>query len=519
MAPLGIALVSAAATAAIMTPVTRRIARRLGAVDHEDARRTHRGTTPRLGGVPLAMGATVGVACAWIGSSPWSVSDPRCWGLLGGAAIMLGLGIYDDIRNVRPRFKLAVQLVAAGCAYLAGVRIAAIDLPLAGTIELGWLALPITMLWLVGVTNAINLLDGIDGLAAGVTIVAAVSFLLIGATTGTPEYVVIGAGATIGACAVMGLQTLRRDHKLFLGDSGSLLLGFMLANLALLACKKMTGAISPLPACIALGLPLMDTLASIVRRILLRRSPFSPDRGHIHHALLSMGMSKRGVVVVLCGLSIVYGLTALGMASTPGEWSLFAFPCILIFPGYVYWRRGYLSPRAWLGRWRLERTLRNVTERLQRAETPERMTRLAGHLMRLMDLEYLCLHRGEPWPEGRERRQPLVRLGNSDATKQRMIGNQRFGNEATIVLHQRVGDHPLTPDLHEVLSSPVVRMLVRRATVLRSRESRVAWIDRDQTRDTAPVAPGPDTRVPDRSRIGTHPTESPTPPREVPCRS
>ncbi len=466
MAAMCIALFAAAATTALVTPPTRRLATLIGAVDREGPRRAHHGTTPRLGGVPLAIGVTVGVICAWLWSSPWYVSDPRCWGLVAGATIILGLGIYDDIREIKPRHKLVFQAAAAGCAYLVGIRIETVALPFGGTLDLAWMGPPITLLWIVGVTNAMNLLDGIDGLAAGVTIIAAVAFLLIGGTTGAPAYVAVGAGATIGACFVMGFHTLRK-RKMFLGDSGSLCLGFILANLALLACRRPLGPLSPALPLLALGLPVTDTLASIVRRALLGRSPFSPDRGHIHHALLSLGLSARTVVLALLTVSAAYGFIAWALATAPVWMTIAALPGTTVFPAVVYWTRGYFSPRAWLNRWRLERILRKIVRRMRRQETTQALRASAQRARKLLGLEYLCIRRGRLWPNGKERRRPVVEVGT--------LG--RNGHPATVfhspredltiaVTHRAMGD-PLTPDAHEVLSSPVLRVLAQRADALR----------------------------------------------------
>jgi len=464
---MGIALTTAATATALATPPVRWLAFRLGAVDHEGPRRFHRGTTPRMGGVPLAFGVIVGVVCAWLWSAPWYVSDPRCWGLAGGAILILLLGILDDMRSVRPRYKLLVQAGAATCAYMVGLRIEILALPAGGSMDLGWFGLPITLLWIVGVTNAMNLLDGLDGLAAGVTILIAAALLLVGTGRGgTPAYVAVGAGATIGACFVMGIQTLRR-RKMFLGDSGSLCLGFILANLALLACKHEGVAISPALPFIMLGLPIADTLASVVRRILLGRSPFSADRGHIHHALLSLGMTPRRVVMVLWGLAAIYGLIGLAVAAQPVWVGLLAVPAIAIFPGLVYWRLGYFSVRAWSDRRRLERILKRIIRRIRLQNTPGELHESARRACRLLNLDYVCIRRGTPLAPELERRKPLVELGRPGCTGEPKASPHPMGKGMTITAHHHTGAGPLVPDAHEAVTSPVLRALAGRVAAIR----------------------------------------------------
>jgi UDP-GlcNAc:undecaprenyl-phosphate GlcNAc-1-phosphate transferase len=281
----------------------------VGAVDRPGQRRVHGRVIPRLGGVALVIaffapllvlfGVETEVARRFF-------SEPlRIVGLVSGALLVSGVGVFDDVRGVRAWTKLWVQVSAALLAFACGYRIDAVWLPVVGHLEMGIFAVPMTALWIVAVINAINLIDGLDGLAGGVTFFACVTNLVVGAIN--HDELVMLLSASLGG-AVLGFLLFNfNPASIFMGDSGSLFLGYVLATTAIRSnSMKSSTTVALLVPLIALGLPIMDTLFAMVRRWLERRPIFSPDRGHIHHQLLAMGINHRRAVLILYGLSILF---------------------------------------------------------------------------------------------------------------------------------------------------------------------------------------------------------------------
>ncbi len=309
----------------VFTPLVIRLAYRVGAIDKPNARKAHAAPMPRLGGVAVS-GAFVVSTIAFLLFD--RVLPLPAWlygwnGVMFGASVFLvvALGVRDDIREIKPFEKLLVQILLSSIVYFAGFSVADITNPFAvGKIDLGAFDYLVTVAWIVGVTNAINLIDGLDGLAAGVSGIALLTMFPIAimqADMGTAIVALILAGAVFGF-----LRYNFNPARVFLGDSGSLFLGFMLAILSLRSSTKSTTAFALIVPIIALGLPLMDTLLSMARRVLRSflpgnkeggsrggwRTIFTPDRGHIHHQLLARGYSHRSAVLLLylvsCGLGI-----------------------------------------------------------------------------------------------------------------------------------------------------------------------------------------------------------------------
>jgi UDP-GlcNAc:undecaprenyl-phosphate GlcNAc-1-phosphate transferase len=226
---------------------------------------------------------------------------------------MGGLGAADDTVGVRARNKLAVQLLVAVFAYAMGFRIEAISVPMFGVLEMGVFALPVTALWIVGVVNAVNLIDGLDGLAAGVIFFAALTNFVV-AVIGDQVFVAVVMAAIMGAMVGFLFYNFN-PARIFMGDSGSYFLGYLLATASLTgALQKTSTAVSLLVPMVALGVPIFDTLFSMVRRTLERRSMFSADRGHVHHRLLDMGITHRRAVMLLYGVSILLMVSAIAIS-------------------------------------------------------------------------------------------------------------------------------------------------------------------------------------------------------------
>ena len=319
MSYLTLALLAAAAalTCALAVPLVRRLAITRGAVDVPDPRRELARPTPRLGGVAVFLAAVIVLAIAGAtGLVSLASAPPRMLAFASAALLIVGLGAYDDFRPLRPPVKLVVELCAATIVVAGGdCRINALSMP-GGALELGTFAVPFTVVWIVLVTNALNLIDGIDGLAAGTAAIALVAVTIIARGFGFPT---VSASAAILAGACLGFLVFNfHPASIFLGDSGSLLLGFALGVLSTHARAKGTAGAVTLATLLIVALPLGDTLFAIERRYfhgLRPRSPrsylaglariFQPDRRHLHHRLLRLGLGHRGAAYALYGIQAI----------------------------------------------------------------------------------------------------------------------------------------------------------------------------------------------------------------------
>jgi UDP-GlcNAc:undecaprenyl-phosphate GlcNAc-1-phosphate transferase len=224
--------------------------------------------------------------------------------------MIFALGIADDLKPLPAKLKFLIQIGAAAIAVYLGVRIDFLSNPAGGLILLpAYVGVPLTIFWLVGITNTINLIDGLDGLAGGVSLIAASTTALIAYQTHQPVIALLALaliGSTIGF-----LRYNWNPAKIFMGDSGSLFLGFTLAAVSVVGVLKLLATAALLVPVLILGVPIFDTTFAIVRRALQRRPIFSPDRGHLHHRLLGMGFSQRRAVLIIYGICLLLGGTAL----------------------------------------------------------------------------------------------------------------------------------------------------------------------------------------------------------------
>jgi UDP-GlcNAc:undecaprenyl-phosphate/decaprenyl-phosphate GlcNAc-1-phosphate transferase len=303
--------------AAILTPLVRWFCFRIGAVTTPRARDIHQCAVPRLGGVAIAAACFVPfLALQFIDSGVAHKfrEHPRlALGLLVGGVVLGGLGVADDTRGVSARAKLLVQVVVAVFAYAVGFRIEAVYVPLFGVWQMGVFALPATVLWIVGIINAVNLIDGLDGLAAGVIFFAALTNFVV-AVVAHQIFVALIMSSIMGAMVGFLFYNFN-PARIFMGDSGSYFLGYLLATASLTgSLQKASTGVSLLVPMVAMGIPIFDTLFSIVRRTLERRPLFSADRGHVHHRLLDMGLTHRRAVMVLYGVSILLTVSAIAIA-------------------------------------------------------------------------------------------------------------------------------------------------------------------------------------------------------------
>ncbi|MGI5963220.1 MAG: MraY family glycosyltransferase [Lawsonibacter sp.] len=300
------ALLTAAVVALISTPVVKSLAFRVGAVDiPKDNRRMHNHPIPRMGGLAIFFGFMLSVLVFV------PLDDPLRTMLLG-AVIIVVLGIFDDIYALPAKPKFLVQIFAALIAVLGGNQIHILSninvFSSDPYWELGWLSIPISVFWIVGITNAVNLIDGLDGLACGVSTISSMTLLVIALIVSEPDVAVLMA-ALSGAC-IGFLPYNLNPAKIFMGDTGSTFLGFILATVSIQGLFKFHMIISFAVPFLMLGLPIFDTCFAILRRLAKGQSPMTPDRGHIHHRLIDMGFSQKQAVAVLYVISAILGLSA-----------------------------------------------------------------------------------------------------------------------------------------------------------------------------------------------------------------
>ena len=324
------ALLAAAVVALISTPVVKSLAFKVGAVDvPKDNRRMHKHPIPRMGGLAIFFGFILSVLV-------FLPLTEELRGMLLGGVIIVILGILDDIYALPAKPKFLVQIVAALVAVYAGNEIEFLSNPNIFSSEpfwdLGILSVPISVLWIVAITNAVNLIDGLDGLACGVSTISSMTLLVIALIVSEPEVTVLMA-ALAGAC-IGFLPYNLNPAKIFMGDTGSTFLGFILATVSIQGLFKFHMIISFAVPFLMLGLPIFDTCFAILRRISKGQSPMAPDRGHIHHRLIDMGFTQKQAVAVLYVISAILGLSAV-VLTTNGTVKAMLFLMALCVAGAV----------------------------------------------------------------------------------------------------------------------------------------------------------------------------------------
>ena len=293
----------------ILTPLIRKRLLSSGFIDKPDIRKVHTRDIPRLGGVAIYAGFCVGLIVSYARyPSLFEDKEINLIGLLIASTFIVGVGIYDDIKNIRPWMKLLFQIIAAVILICFDYHIEAIANPFGKNIELGIFNYPLTVIWVIGVINAINLVDGLDGLASGVGLIISMTIFLIGIYFGK-TYVALLSLALTGSL----LGFLRHNFypaKIFMGDTGSMFIGLVIAALGLVSSQKTAVSFAILTPLIALGYPIMDTAMAIFRRAKAKRNIFSADREHIHHVLLSYGYSHQKAVIVLYVICLFFAVMA-----------------------------------------------------------------------------------------------------------------------------------------------------------------------------------------------------------------
>jgi len=325
------AYLGSVALSLVVTPIVIRVAHRIKAVDHPTARGMHTSPIPRIGGAAIFLSATCLLVLALFFS--YTVGDAfrsvrlQVVAMLLTASFIFLVGLIDDLRDLPAKAKLLAELAAAGVLCHVGVRISALQMTDDLLWQLGWLSYPFTMMWIVGITNAVNLSDGLDGLAAGISAVACGAIAVFAVHSGNALMAVLML-ALLGSLSGFLFYNFN-PAKVFMGDCGSLFVGFTIAASSVMCVTKSSTLVGLALPALALGIPIFDTLFAILRRVLERRSIFSPDRGHFHHRLIDLGLTQRHAVLAMYGATCIVTGLGLFMMIRRDVGSLVVFGCLL----------------------------------------------------------------------------------------------------------------------------------------------------------------------------------------------
>ena len=341
---LGVVLLIALGSSFFLTPQVRRFALRFRIIERPHPRKTHRRIVTSLGGVAIYAGFVLSllVASFVLFVNPHSSFSLELMGLLAGGSMIVVLGLVDDIKGIKAPAKVGWQIAAAlVTSIFFGIKIVYVDVPFFGVVWLRAYSVPLTILWVVGLTNALNWIDGLDGLAAGIASIACVSLLVVSWRGGNLVSVVVLIallGATLGF-----LRYNFYPAKVFMGDTGSNFLGFVLANVAIMGGLKSAAALSLMVPILILGVPIFDTMFAVWRRVGLKKSPIRPDMDHFHFRLVKLGLTHRQAVLVIYVISAVMGGCAILLAQNPTLTSLAVVVFVIGVLGIAALRLGLLS--------------------------------------------------------------------------------------------------------------------------------------------------------------------------------
>jgi UDP-GlcNAc:undecaprenyl-phosphate GlcNAc-1-phosphate transferase len=320
-----IPFIAATLMSLIATPIVRKLAFKIGAVDvPKDDRRVHKKAMPLMGGLAIFAAVIVSVLI-------FLPLDKTTFSILIGGTLIVISGIIDDLKDMSPKVKLLFQILAGVVLILGGIKVDFITNPFTSNsslLYLRWLSIPITMFWVVGITNTLNLIDGLDGLAAGVAMISSVSLMLVASKFGYEEITILSA-IVAGAC--LGFLPFNfNPAKIFMGDTGALFLGFMLAAISIEGVMKSVATIAVIVPILILGVPIFDTTFAIFRRLLNGQSIMAADKGHLHHRLLNKGFSQKKTVLILYGISSIFGLFAVLIAKANSRQAVYLSVALFI---------------------------------------------------------------------------------------------------------------------------------------------------------------------------------------------
>lgn len=324
--------------AMVITPAVVWLARRLNAVGIPGIRDVHTKPIPRIGGVAIFVSATsIALAVFFLQNAigdAFGEIQIKVITLLSAAAFVFVVGLIDDIKGLRARMKLLAQLAAATIVCAVGIRIKSVTVADWLMLDFGWFSWPLTILWVVGITNAVNLSDGLDGLAAGIAAIACGVIAILAVHEGQVVMAVLML-ALLGSLTSFLFFNFN-PAKIFMGDCGSLFLGFTIAASSVMCSNKSSALVGLALPVLALGIPIFDTLFSMLRRFLERRSLFSPDRSHFHHRLMDLGLKQRHVVLVIYALTALAAGLGMFMMLTRNIRSLTILFCVLLLIVLVF---------------------------------------------------------------------------------------------------------------------------------------------------------------------------------------
>ncbi len=309
---LVLSIIAAFGVSIAVTPAVKTFATKVGAMDVPDHKRhIHDHPIPRMGGLAIFLGFLVSVLF-------FADITTEVRGILLGSILIVVTGALDDVLDLKPWMKLLAQIVAAVIAVAHGVVIHVFMNPnvfsQTESIIIGSLGIPITILWIVGITNSVNLIDGLDGLAVGVSTISCITMLAVALRVSEPNVALILA-ALAGAC--IGFMPYNMNPaKIFMGDTGSQMLGYVLSTVSVLGLFKFYAVVTFVVPVLALALPLSDTIFAFFRRIIHGQSPFKADRGHFHHKLMDLGLNQKQAVAILYAISAVLGLAAVTLTTS-----------------------------------------------------------------------------------------------------------------------------------------------------------------------------------------------------------
>jgi UDP-GlcNAc:undecaprenyl-phosphate GlcNAc-1-phosphate transferase len=317
------------------TPYAKTISIKLNAIDYPKKRGMHKDPIPRMGGVAIIFGFMLSMLV--IMPFMEKLRSKEMLGFIIGAVIIAILGMLDDIKNLSPKKKLCVQIIAAMVVIFSGTKIEMVHWPF--PIPLEFLSGPITLAWIIGVTNAVNLIDGLDGLAAGVSSIGALCLMILCIMTGSELAVILTAGLA-GSC----LGFLPRNFnpaEVIMGDTGSTFLGFVLAVTSIIGVFKTYTVLAVLLCTLALALPIFDTLFAMIRRLVNGKPIMQADRGHIHHRLIDSGLSQIQAVFIIYGISITCAVASIVIAMRDTVATFVTVVIIMVFSlmFFVYRKR------------------------------------------------------------------------------------------------------------------------------------------------------------------------------------
>lgn len=340
MAKYILSFIMSAIISFVLTPIVRRIAIKTGAMDiPKDNRRVHKEPMPLIGGLAIFF-AVIIVTLIFLPLTREIISM-----IIGSAIIVMG-GIIDDYKELSPKKKFLFELIAGIVLIIGGIKIDFITNPFSKDIallDLKWLSIPVTLFWIVGITNTLNFIDGLDGLSAGVAMISSLTLMIVASKFGYSNIIILSA-AMAGAC--LGFLPFNfNPAKIFMGDTGALFLGFMLSAITIEGVMKSVATIAIVAPILILSVPIFDTTFAIFRRLLNGQSIVAADKGHLHHRLLSRGFSQRKSVLILYGISALFGVIAILVSQANSKQAVYLSIALLLATVLIAIKLGIFEKR------------------------------------------------------------------------------------------------------------------------------------------------------------------------------